>query len=188
MSTRVIMTISRKANYCSCVQLLPMFRLKFGPGESCSLVVCVAVVNGRFYILYIKPVVTLKFCRLGIYIYIYRKQIILKKNFFVKTKVESEYHHQIKRLIKCFLTTHVVVIIMEYWDILLYIIYSIYKYIYIHIMKQMVLRVINNIIFNFIMQHFDRKFIILFFMNLELKQKEEIKENGQLVTCSWVYV
>ena len=64
-------------------------------------------------------------------------------------------------------------------------IYSIYKYIYIyiynyniHIMKQMVLSVINNIIFNFIMQHSDRKFTILFFMNLELKQKEGIKENG----------
>ena len=46
-----------------------MFRLEFGPGECYSLVLCIAVVNDRFYILVIKHDITLKLYQ-DIYIYI----------------------------------------------------------------------------------------------------------------------
>ena len=48
------------------LKLLLMFHLEFGPGECCSLVVCIAVFDGRFYI---KPRVTLKFWNIKIHVY-----------------------------------------------------------------------------------------------------------------------
>ena len=62
--------ISGKAKLLfSYVQFFLTFHLEFGPGECCSLVVCVTVVDGRFYI---KPVVTFKILPYqDIYIYIY---------------------------------------------------------------------------------------------------------------------
>ena len=45
-----------RKNYCSSVYLLVMFLLE--PGECRNVVVCV---NGRLYISFLKPVVTLEF-------------------------------------------------------------------------------------------------------------------------------